>query len=840
VDKRGRVTKTGRLLQKVPLDPRMAKALIDAPRFASLKEILIVISALSLQDPRERPSDKKQASDEKHRRFWDENSDFVSYVNLWNYVEEQRQELSSSQFRKLCKKEFLNFMRLKEWRDLHHQLRLVCKDLKYVENKEPANYESIHRALIGGFLTSIGQKDEDKRKSKEKEERRKPVTTYLGTRNRKFQIFPGSSQFKKRPKWLMAAEFIETSQLFCHCVAKVESDWVVAAANHLLKHHYYEPHYDAKSGQVKAYDRISLFGLILVEKRRVNYSDVDKVIAREVFIREALVEGGYEKRGKGAFFKRNQGLIQEIYDLESKSRRRDILVDDEEIYRFYNERLPADVVNLAGFEHWREQAERDNPELLHINRERLMLRAVNDITEAQFPNSIDCDGMLLPVQYHFEPNHPDDGVSVVIPVELLHVIPARYLDWLVPGLLRDKCISLVKCLPKRIRKNFVPVPQFVDKVLPRMKPCGSSVQEVLGQELSHISNVKIEAEDWSDVAIDDFYLMNIKIVDSRGNVIDRSRKLESLQAKYKEQVQSTLKTVGDSVERTGITCWDFGELKEDVTLNKGAIQVKGFPALVDNKGEVALEVKDNPQLAKHISYQGCLRLAGLELKQTKKYLEKNLLKGKDIGLAVVNLGKKERVIDDLILAAIARACFPERGELVRSQEQFAAAVEAGRTELVEVAMEYEKLLVQCLRQIVSIKKTMKSNKNALSMAFAYSDINQQMSHLFYPGFLLAVPWRWCQHLPRYLQAIEIRLEKAPLNPRKDQLAIAELEKHWERHEKQYESAGEHHYALNPAWQDYRWMIEEFRVSLFAQSLKTLVPVSDKRLNKLWNEQVVSK
>ncbi|MBX2857226.1 MAG: ATP-dependent RNA helicase HrpA [Cellvibrionaceae bacterium] len=839
VDRRGHITRVGRLLQKIPLDPRMARAMVDAQRYDCLNEMLIVVSALSLQDPRERPNEKRQAADEKHRRFWDEKSDFIAYVNLWRYVEEQRQQLSSSQFRKLCKKDYLNFMRLKEWRDLHRQLRLVCKDLKYAENKEPANYENLHRALLVGYVSNIGQKEEAAPKSRErdKDERGKNKTVYAGTRNKRFQIFPGSSQNKKRPQWLMAAEFIETSQLFCHCVAKIEADWVVACAEHLLKHHYYQPHYDAKSGQVKAYDRISLFGLILTDKRKVNFSDQDKKTAREVFIREALVEGGYEKTGQGQFFKLNRQLIQDVYELESKSRRRDILVDDEEIYRFYDERVPAEIVNLAGFEHWRSSQEKAQPELLKLDRNRLMLRSVNDVSEAQFPNVIHCDGLSLPLKYHFEPNHPDDGVSVMIPAELLHVIPANYLDWLVPGLLRDKCISLVKSLPKRLRKNFVPVPQFVDRALARLKACNRPLTDALAEALSHISGVSIVAKDWQEVEIEDFYRMNIQIVDERNLIIDRSRNLQLLQSKYKAQVQNTLKDAGNQIEKTGIKQWDFGELEREVYLNKGAVKVKGFPALVDKKQDVALEIKDNPLEASDESYRGYLRLAAFKLAQSKKYLHKQLLRGKDIGLAVVDMGSKEQVIDDIVLAAIARCCFTDQKIFIADETQFNASIESGRAELVECAFAYEKLLSDCLVKIVAIKKQMKQNKGMLSMAFTFGDIQQQLANLFFKSCLLNTPWQWLQQLPRYLQAIEIRLEKAPLNPRKDQLAIAQIESHWQRHQQLLSKLGHAHYRQHNAWQDYRWMMEEFRVSLFAQSLKTLMPVSDKRLSKLWQEQV---
>ncbi len=860
VDNKGTITKLGRQLHSLPVDPRLSRIIMEAQKYNCVKEALIIVSGLSIQDPRERPADKRQAADEKHRRFWDEDSDFIAYINLWNYLEEQRQELSRNQFQKMCKKEFINYLRVREWRDLHHQLRLALKPLGLKENATPSNYESIHRSLLAGMLSNLGFKSEDKKNTQRSErEKKKPSIEYLGSRNRKFQIFPGSSQFKKKPQWLMAAEFIETSQLFAHMVAKINPDWALECGRHLLKHHYYEAHYDAHSGQVMAYDRISLFGLTLVEKKRVPYGNVNREEARSVFIREALVEGKYakhksvrkaldkaknhwqkitetsEKHEHNAehFYIYNQWLIDDIEQLEAKARRKDILVDDQIIFDFYDDTVPADVTNLTGFEHWRKTAEQNKPGLLMLDRGLLMLHQADGVTEAQFPGSLEVEGLTLALHYHFEPGHADDGVSIQVPVEFLHMLPQGRLEWLVPGLLRDKCIAMVKALPKPIRKKIVPVPQFVDKALARMQAGKRSLHDVLAEVLKHIADVSIAQQDWQLENLDDFYRMNIQVVDEKGRVIDRDRNIDKLRDRYRQQVKQSVQAAHHSMEKKEIRDWDFGELQASVQLPRHGIQVKGFPALLDDKDSVKLSVLDNPLEARFETERGIVRLAALQLSQTVKYLKKDLLKGKDLGLTVVNMGSRAQVIDDIIHAAIAQACFPEGVESVRKEAHFRARMEQGRSEIVDVARRYEALLAEILLLCVETKKAMKSNKNALALAFTFADINKQMDQLFVEGYLWRTPFKWLQQYPRYLQAILKRIEKAPQNPQRDRVQISALESHWQKHQDGLQRFGQTRYWDLAPWQEYRWMIEELRVSLFAQTLKTLFPVSDKRLNKQW-------
>ncbi|VUD56826.1 hypothetical protein TDB9533_02418 [Thalassocella blandensis] len=825
VSKKGRVTQIGNLIHQLPLDPRLARAVVEANKLACLHEVLIIAAALSIQDPRERPVEKQQAADMLHRRFWDESSDFSAYLNLWRYLEEKRQELSQSQFRKLCKNECINYLRVREWRDLHHQLKLSIKNLKYKENVEPSNYEAIHQAILSGFLSNVGLKSIEQN-----------TKEYDGTRNRKFLIFPGSSQHKKRPKWMVAAEFIETSQLFAHNIARIEPGWVLDQAEHLVKKHYFEPHYDLKTGQVKAFVRITLFGLTLVEKKRVQYNKIDEREANDVFIREALVEGKY--RGEGKFYLHNQALIAEVEDLEAKTRRRDIMVDEQVIIDFYKSLIPQNISNLTGFEHWRKQFEATHPDGLKLSREQLMLHSASDASEAQFPNQLRLGDYIVPVSYGFEPGKENDGVSIHVPVEVLHHIPQNQLEWLVPGLLKEKCAALVKSLPKRIRKHFVPVPQTIDRIFPRLKYAKQTLTEALAEQLAILVNCEILPEDWEFDLVEKFYFMNIVVVDERGKVIDASRDLDKLKQTYRQKVQNTIAQVGNELEQSEIKRWDFGGLPKSVELDKAGIKIKAYPALIDSGQHVDLKILDSARDAKFENLKGITRLAVLECHTTCKYLAKNLFKGKDLGMAVVDMGKKDQIIDDVILAAVYEAMFAahyDSGGEINSESEFETLVNAGKSDIVPIAERFERHLTEALSEVVQIRKSMKASKNALALAFAFSDIKTQLDNIYFPGCIFATPLSWVEQWPRYMKAIRVRMEKAPQNPKKDKLQLDELASLWQMHEERLAKEGEAAYRFNTEWVTYRWMLEEMRVSAFAQTLKTLMPVSEKRLKKIWQE-----
>ncbi|MCX2796278.1 ATP-dependent RNA helicase HrpA [Microbulbifer thermotolerans] len=818
LDARGKVTPLGRTLSRLPLDPRLGRMLAAAAARGSLREILIIVSALAVQDPRERPAEKRQAADEKHRQWQHQESDFLSYVQLWEAFEAQRQALSQNQLRKWCQRNFLSWLRMREWRDIHHQLRLACRELKLKENAEAADYAAVHAAIVPGLLGNIGVRDENKE--------------FLGCRNRRFHIFPGSGQFKKPPRWVVAAQLLETSRLFAHTVAKIEPDWVLAAAEHLVKRNYSEPHYDTRSGRVMAFEKISLYGLVLVEKRRVHFGKLDPKISREVFIRQALVEQRY--RGKGGFFEHYRELLAELEDLEAKSRRRDILVDDEVIFRFFDERVPGDIINLAGFEHWRKRAEEKEPHLLYVPRELLMQHTASNIGEAQFPDELSTGGMVFPLAYHFEPGAEDDGVSVQVPVGALHQVPAARLTWLVPGLLRDKCIALIKALPKQWRKYFVPVPAAVDKALPRLQPDQLPLWQALAQELKRQTAQEVPDSAWeaAEASLEDFYRFNIQVLDEEGELLDQGRNLPELQARYKDRVQKELATAGDDFEREGITHWDFGDLPETHILQQGALKVRAYPTLIEAQDSVSLKLLDNPYEAQRQSRAGICRLALLHLPEPVKYLRKELLRGKELGLSAADLGKREDVADDILLAAARELFWPDE-QWPRTEADFLSALEKSG-ELVSVAQEIADLLVKALAQLVPLRKLIKQQKN-LALAMAVGDIQQQLAGLFYRGFLFDTPLEWLRQYSRYLKGISLRLEKAALDPNRDRRLQAELYGTAEPYLALAERHTPRSLAADTQLAQYRWMLEEFRVSLFAQTLKTLRPVSAKRLRKLWEE-----
>ena len=834
VNTKNQLTPVGQQLSKLPLDPRLARMLLSAQEQSCVRELLIIASALSVQDPRERPSEKQQAADQMHRRFWVEHSDFLGFVGLWDYFETQRQELSQNQLRKLCKKEFLSYLRLREWRDVHHQLCVAVKDLGIRVNSEPANYESIHKALLTGLLGNLGFNHEERE--------------YLGARNRKFSIFPGSSLVKKTPKWIMAAELIETSKLFAHTVAKIEPEWITAAAEHLIKRQHFEPHYDSRSGQVMVFEKITLYGLTIVEKKSVSYSHIDPAQCREVFIRAALVEGQYDQHPKRKslrnknpetdFFAHQLQLLAELEELESKARRRDIVVDEQVIFDFYNERIPVHVVNLAGFEAWRKKAEQEKPKLLFLTREILMRHGAGDITQAQFPNELEWRGMVFPLSYHFEPNHAFDGVSIHVPMSVLHQVPEQRLEWLVPGMLREKCIGLIKSLPKNLRKHFVPVPDVVDKILATLAPDNKPLSEALTQQLKRLTGVDIPKEAWLETSVDDYYRFNIHVVDDKGKIIASGRDLTPLRDKYRERVQQNIQSAATDIERDGITAWDFAELPQAIQLPRGGISIRAYPALVDKQTSVALQVLDNPLQALDLTQRGITRLIFLALNQTVKYLQKELLKGQEVALTLAGIGNRDQVADDLIMAAIKQLALADQQQLPRSHAAFEVAVNLVKDKLILQAQELASQLIASLKLLVEIKKQLKQQKNMLMLAFTISDINHQLTQLFYPGLVYKTPALWLHQYPKYMRGIQQRLEKAALNPQKDKLQLAEVAPHWQRLVDYLAKEGDYRLAQNSELLDYRWWIEELRISLFAQTLKTQVPVSDKRLDKQWEQAML--
>ena len=828
VKERKALTQFGSQLAKLPVDPRIARMLLAANQLGSLREILIVAAALSIQDPRERPADKQQAADEMHRRFHDPESDFLAYIKLWNYLEEQRQALSQNQFRKLCEREFLSYLRVREWRDVHHQLKLACSELSWRENNlsaegKGANYESIHRAILAGSLSHIAMLDEKRE--------------YIGARNRKLRIFPGSALFKKNPKWIVAAEIVETSQVYARTVASIDPLWTLGINESLLKRRHSEPHWHAKSGRVVALETVTLYGLVVSDKQRVNFGVIDPAQAREIFIRSALVCGDYfssgtrDARTNAGFFVHNRQLIVDIEGMEEKARRRDILADEEELFRFYDERIPADIVTSAQFEQWRKRAEQSEPRLLFVPRERLMLHAAVAITEAQFPDRVEFGDMQLQLQYRFEPGHAQDGVNVIVPIALLNRVPDHYFEWLVPGLLRDKCIALLKTLPKQWRKQFVPIPEAVDRVLPVLKACDRPLTEVLGELLAEHTE-KIPPLAWQSDELDAFYRANFRVVDSNAELLGEGRDLAELKQRLRAPMQQSLqREVKHGFQRAALQKWDFGELPESYRFEQAGVTVTAYPALIDEQDSVAIKLLETPAAARLQSERGVIRLLQLQTAPSLKYLRKELLRGNALSLQFAGIDQKREQWVEEILEAGYRELFIEGRELPRSEAEFSERLEKNKAEIIAVAQRYEKLLIDIAKSYSNIRGLLR-NKTDAAWEAVFADINRQLEQLFRPRFIADTPWQWLQHYPRYLQAIVQRIEKLRgffARDRELSRDLMPLQKQLlEAWQKQPERAAESASVVR-----YRWLLEELRVSLFAQGLRTLEPVSIKRLRDIW-------
>lgn len=808
------MTPLGKQLGQFPVDPRIGRLLLAAAELGCLKEMLIIASALSIQDPRDRPSDKQQAADQQHRRFKQDDSDFSAFIALWDYAEEQRQALSSSQWRKLCQREFLSWVRMREWREVHHQLLLMTRRMKLPINSEAASYEQIHRALLPGFLGQIGCKGDE--------------GEFLGARNRKLRIFPGSSLAKKPPAWIVAAELAETSQLFARCVAKINPEWVIGVNDALLKRHYHEPRYQPRSGRVMAREQTTLYGLTVRDNVSVHYGVIDAVVAREIFIREALVARRY--RGRAAFFKHNTELIDEVLGLEDKTRRRDVLVSDEDMYRFYDERLPSHIVTVKHLDSFLKKAA--NADVLNMARGDVMRQSA-DVSEVQFPSSIKLAGQLYGLRYHFEPGHDADGVSVLLPLSSLASINSDAFDWLVPGLLREKCIALVKALPKSQRKQLVPVPDFVDRALPLMSSRDISLLPELARALRRLSGVDIDLQQWQQADIDTYYKMRFCILDDAEKELVSGRDMTALRKKLADKIQRGIaeETTGNFVNKT-VCAWDFGELEAHYQFKRGPATFTAYPTLRDSGDAVDVCLLETEREAQRTSQQGVLRLLLLRMPQESKTLRGKLFRGNTMQLQFAAVGEtKKQWLEGCLLAA-AKQCFKlDASALPRSSSEFDTLFNAGSGNFVDTANALAGTLEDVLATYAEIRRLIKK-LNSLSFLHSVTDINQQLAALFQMGFIVETPWALLQEYHRYLRAILRRIEKMNGNLQRERQCTLLLEPLQQQFEKALKKAP---YRLleDAQFAEYRCAIEEFRVSLFAQELGTKMPVSEKRLKAMW-------
>ena len=822
------LTPVGQELAKMPLDPRVARMIVAARDEGCLKEMLVIAAALTVQDPRDRPQERQGTADAAHKKFADEKSEFLSWLKLWTWYEgELEHKKSNRKLVQACHENFLSALRMREWADIHSQLHGVAAEHEWKENQIPATYDAIHRALLSGLLGNIGCKSEDS-------------GHYLGARGMKFLIHPGSSLNKKAGKWIAAAEITETSRLFARCVARIEPDWLEKVGAHLIKRSYFDPHWEKKAMQAVAFERSTLYGIVVNPKKRVNFGPMNPKEAREIFIRQGLVEGeiAEEFARRWTFFTHNHQLMLDIETLEHKSRRPDVLVDDELIFAFYDQIVPEGVTNGADFDKWRREAEHDHPTLLHLKREDLMRHEAAGVTTEAFPHQIKLGGVEFDLAYHFEPGSAKDGVTITVPLAQLNQIPAARCEWLVPGLLKEKVIQLVKTLPQKIRSKLVPVPEFAAEFVEATPPSDKALVPAL---IHYILQTRgLNARGWEITpdafrpdALPSHFSFNFLLVDEHGRQLGLSRSLSELRSEWGGQAKQEFSELHETPsEYSGMTDWTFGELPELMEVDVGNGQmVLGYPGLADDGDTVSLCVFDTLEEAQEAHAKGLLRLYMLQFRDQLKYFEKNLPGLTQMGMQFMPLGSLDDLRRQLIDLAFARACLVEPWPT--DAASFKQRCAEAKSRLGLLAQEICRLVGVVLTEWQAVQKKLPAFK---VHAAAIQDVEKQLARLIGKRFIVDTPFERLQHFPRYLKAIALRLDKLKANgasgASRDAQLMAEYAPLWTNYERRaivLAKQGVNH----PPVEQFRWMLEELRVQLFAQELRTPAPVSTKRLQKMW-------
>ncbi|HIE2344908.1 TPA: ATP-dependent RNA helicase HrpA [Haemophilus influenzae] len=806
------LTRVGRQLAQLPVDPRLAKMILSAVNFGCVYEMMIIVSALSIQDPRERPQEKQQASDEKHRRFADKKSDFLAFLNLWYYLQEQQKELSKNQFRRQCQKDFLNYLRIREWQDIYHQIRLTVREMGLPINSEKAEYQQIHTALLSGLLSHIGLKEAEKQQ-------------YLGARNAHFAIFPNSVLFKKQPKWVMAAELVETSKLWGRMVAEIEPEWIEPLAEHLIKKSYSEPRWSKSRGAVIADEKVTLYGVPIVAARPVNYGAIDPTVSREIFIQSALVEGGWNTKHK--FFKENQRLVQEVEELEHKSRRRDILVDDRTLFEFYDQRIGTEVVSQKHFDTWWKKVQQKDPELLNFERSFLINDDAEQVSKLDFPNFWYQGNLKLKLTYQFEPGTDADGVTVHIPLPLLNQVEMTGFDWQIPGLREELVIALIKSLPKSYRRNFVPAPNYAQAFLSRAVPLEKPLLDTLIYELHRMTGVTVEAEHWNWEQIPSHLKMTFRVVDENGKKIAESMNLDELKFNLKDRVQESISAVADDgIEQSGLHIWSFADLPQCYEQKQRGFSVKAFPAIVDEKDAVGIKLFETEFEQSVAMQQGLRRLLLLNVPSPIKYLHEKLPNKAKLGLYFTPFGRVLDLIDDCIACAVDKL-IADFGGFVWDEAGFEKLRDFVRENLNEVTVDIAQKVEQILTLTYQLNQRLKG-KMDFTMAFALSDIKSQLAGLVYQGFVQKSGYDRLPDLQRYLQAVDKRIDKLAQDVNRDRAAMLRVEQVQQAYQQLLAKLPKSK-PISDEVAEIRYMIEELRVSLFAQQLGTKYQISDKRI-----------
>ncbi|MEH6375933.1 ATP-dependent RNA helicase HrpA [Streptomyces sp. KLMMK] len=828
-DPKKRLTQLGRKLAQLPVDPRLARMVLEADRNGCVREVMVIAAALSIQDPRERPSEKQAQADQQHAHFKDETSDFLAFLNLWRYVREQQKALSSSAFRRMCKSEFLNYLRIREWQDIYSQLRTVAKSMGVHMAEEDAAPDRVHQALLAGLLSHIGLKDTEK-------------NDYLGARSAKFAVFPGSALFRKQPRWIMSAELVETSRLWARVNAKVEPEWIEPLAQHLVKRNYSEPHWEQKQAAVMAYERVTLYGVPIVAQRKVNYGRIDPETSRELFIRNALVEGDW--RTHHQFFQDNRKLLGEVEELEHRARRRDILVDDETLFDFYDQRLPEHIVSGAHFDSWWKHKRRDEPELLNFEQSMLINENAEAVTKDDYPDSWRQGRLKFKVTYQFEPGADADGVTVHVPLQVLNQVSAEGFDWQIPGLREDLVTELIRSLPKPIRRNYVPAPNFAKAFLDRAVPLQESLTVTLARELHRMTAVRLEAEDFDLGKVPEHLKITFRVVDERRRKIAEDKDLEALRLRLKPKTQAAISKAfeqaseaakaggtggGAPEQRSGLTSWTVGTLPRTFETRRAGQPVKAYPALVDEGSSVAVRLFDTEPEQREAMWRGTRRLILLNLPSNPaKFAQDKLGNQQKLALSRNPHGSVQALFEDCVSGA-ADKLMAAHGGPVWDEESFRKLFDAVRADIVDATMDAIRKVQEVLAAWQACERRLKAT-TSLTLMSSLSDVKEQLAGLIKPGFVTAHGVRRLPDLLRYLVAVDRRLTQLPSNADRDRARMAKVKEMQDEYAWLLEQFPKGRPVPQEAL-DIRWMIEELRVSYFAHALGTAHPVSDKRIVK---------
>ncbi|WP_030251648.1 ATP-dependent RNA helicase HrpA [Streptomyces sp. NRRL S-455] len=825
-DPRKRLTETGRKLAQLPVDPRLARMVLEADKNGCVREVMVIAAALSIQDPRERPADKQTQADQQHARFKDETSDFLAYLNLWRYIREQQKERGSSSFRRMCKQEYLNFLRIREWQDIYSQLRTVAKQMGIHLNEDDAPADRIHVSLLAGLLSHVGMKDVKEGAKNE----------YLGARNAKFAIFPGSALFKKPPRFVMSAELVETSRLWARVNAKIEPDWVEPLAQHLVKRTYSEPHWEKDQAAVMAYEKVTLYGVPIVAQRKVNYGRIDPEVSRELFIRNALVEGDWRTHHK--FFADNRRLLTEVEELEHRARRRDILVDDETLFDFYDQRIPEHVVSGAHFDSWWKRKRHEQPDFLDFEREMLINERAGEVTKADYPDSWRQGNLKFRVTYQFEPGADADGVTVHIPLQVLNQVTEEGFDWQIPGLREELVTELIRSLPKPIRRNYVPAPNFAKAFLDKAAPLQEPLTTTMTRELRRMVGVPFEADDFDWSKVPDHLRVTFRIVDERRRKLAEDKDLEALKLRLRPKARKALSQAaaataerrgGESLERKGLTDWTIGTLTRVFETRRAGQPVKAYPALVDDGDTVSVRLFDTEAEQGQAMWKGTRRLILRNIPvNPAKFASDRLTNAQKLALSSNPHGSVQALFDDCAMAA-ADKLIADFGGPAWDEESYRKLYDRVRAEIVDTTVRTVGQVQQVLAAWQACERRLKAVRSPALLP-NLQDVRKQLDGLVKPGFVTEAGLRRLPDLMRYLVAADRRLQQMPTNVQRDTTRMQKVQEMQDEYAWLLEQMPQGR-PVPSSVLDIRWMIEELRVSYFAHALGTAYPVSDKRIVK---------